>query len=272
MSETSLTTSSSADQLKDKLALVSGASRGIGRAVALALAQRGVNLILVGRKRVPLNAVKTEAENLGASCFTLVCDLIETDTWRPLLDGLVAQLGSIDILVNNAGLFKAEPVSQHSAKTWNELIAVNLSATFHLCRYVAEGMIAKRWGRVVNIASVSGKLGESYGGAYSASKFGVLGLTQSFALEVAKFGVTVNAICPGWVMTDMSAEQLNDPNWCQWQHIDPRQSVEIARLSVPQERFIEASEVADLVLFLCSNQARGITGQSINICGGLSLR
>jgi ketoreductase len=133
-------------------------------------------------------------------------------------------------------------------------------------------MIGKAWGRIVNISSVSGKTAEAYGAAYSASKFGIIGLTQALALEVAKSGITVNAICPGWVRTDMAIEQLQDPKWCGLNEIDQSQSVEIARLSIPQNRFLESEEVADLALFLCSNQARSITGQAINICGGLSLR
>jgi 3-hydroxybutyrate dehydrogenase len=163
-------------------------------------------------------------------------------------------------------------VAKHSLKTWDDTLAINLSATFHLCRYAIEGMLAKNWGRIINISSVSGKLGEPYGAAYSASKFGILGLTQSLALEVARFGITVNAICPGWVFTEMASKQLADPLWCKLNNIEPSQSLEVTRLSIPQERFIEADEVADLAAFLCSNQAKGITGQSINICGGLSLK
>ena len=184
----------------------------------------------------------------------------------------MADLGSIDILINNAGVFKVEPILNHRPAVWDETLAVNLSAAFHLCRYALPQMTAKNWGRVINISSVSGKLGEPYGAAYSASKFGLIGLTQSLALEVAKYAVTVNAICPGWVLTEMALKQLGDEQWLKLNSIDPSQSLEVARLSSPQERFIEVAEIADLVLFLCSNQARGITGQSINICGGLSIR
>jgi NAD(P)-dependent dehydrogenase (short-subunit alcohol dehydrogenase family) len=258
--------------LAGKLALVTGGSRGIGRAIAMVLAEQGANLILVGRQELPLSAVKSELENRGVICRTLACDLAEMAKLTDLLEPLLADLGSIDILVNNAGIFKTESVISHKDSTWNETLAVNLTAAFQLCRYAVAGMIAKNWGRVVNISSVSGKLGEPYGAAYSASKFGLIGLTQSLALEVAKYGVTVNAICPGWVLTEMARKQLADDQWCRLNSIDQSQSLEIARLSIPQERFIEEEEIAHLTLFLCSNQGKGITGQSINVCGGLSLR
>ena len=126
-------------------------------------------------------------------------------------------------------------------------------------------------GRIVNISSISGKSGEPYGAAYSSSKFAMIGLTQSLALEVARHGITVNAVCPGWVETDMAYEQLTDRRWCELNSLPVEDSVEIARLSIPREKFVKAEEVAALVRFLCSEDAQSITGQAINICGGLSL-
>ena len=132
-------------------------------------------------------------------------------------------------------------------------------------------MIELNWGRIINISSVSGKVGEIWGSAYSASKFALIGFTQSLSLEVARNGITVNAVCPGWVDTEMAKGQLEDPQWCKLNSVDPSESLSNACFSVPQMRFIEPSEVAALVVFLASVAARGITGQSINICGGLSL-
>jgi ketoreductase len=261
-----------APEIENKLAIVTGAGKGIGRAIALALGSLGANLILIGRNPLPLNAVKAQLEDKEITCVPLACDVRQTARLEALLKEAQGSLGPVDILINNAGIFSSEPVADHSFQNWHETINVNLNAAFHLSRYTVPGMIAKRWGRIINISSVSGKTGEAFGAAYSASKFGLIGLTEALALEVAKFGVTVNAVCPGWVHTDMAEKQLQDPNWCALNQIDPSQSLEIARLSVPQERFIEPDEVAALVAFLCSNQGRGITGQSINICGGLSLR
>ena len=132
-------------------------------------------------------------------------------------------------------------------------------------------MIERNWGRIINISSISGKVAEAFGAAYSASKFAIIGLTQSMALEAAKHAITVNAICPGWVDTKMAGDQLSDDNYLSLTEQEPSQALEIARLSVPQMRFIAPEEVASLVVYLCSEQARGITGQAINICGGLSL-
>jgi ketoreductase len=132
-------------------------------------------------------------------------------------------------------------------------------------------MIERKWGRIINISSISGQKAEAYGTAYSASKFGLIGVTQSLALELARHGITVNSVCPGWVETDMAQEQINDPEWCRLNDINPEESLDIARLSVPQMRLIQPDEVAGLVGYLCSDRAKGITGQAINICGGLSI-
>jgi 3-hydroxybutyrate dehydrogenase len=257
---------------KGKVVCITGASRGIGRAIALASADQGATLIIIGRNEQRLRAVQEAIQNKGCVCQIIVCDVSESEELRKRLNQAVSVLGQIDILINNAGIYKTEPVQGHSKATWDETIAVNLTAVFFLCQYVVAAMVERNWGRIINISSASGKAGEAYGAAYSATKFGIIGLTQSLALEVARSGVTVNAICPGWVNTDMAMQQLEDPTWCNLNEIEQTQSVEIARFSIPQQRFIESEEVADLAVFLCSNQAKGITGQAINICGGLSLK
>jgi ketoreductase len=132
-------------------------------------------------------------------------------------------------------------------------------------------MVERGWGRIINISSISGKTAEIWGSAYSASKFGMIGLTQALALEVARHNITVNAVCPGWVLTEMATEQLQDPQYCELTGSDPKDAIANAAYSVPQQRMIEPEEVAALVAFLASDRARGITGQAINICGGLSL-
>src|SRR5262249_41921101 len=181
------------------------------------------------------------------------------------------RLGTPDILVNNAGIYKTEPVRGHSLEIWQEIIDINLTGALLTSRCVLDGMIEKGWGRIINISSISGKSGEAFGAAYSASKYGLIGLSQSMALEVARYGITVNAVCPGWVSTEMAVEQLTDQRWCKLNSLEPSESEEIARLSVPQERFISPEEVAELVAYLCTDSARGITGQAMNICGGMAL-
>jgi NAD(P)-dependent dehydrogenase (short-subunit alcohol dehydrogenase family) len=162
-------------------------------------------------------------------------------------------------------------VEGHDLDVWRRTLDTNMTSAMVASSLVLPEMVTRKWGRVINISSISGKAGEAFGAAYSASKFGLIGLTQSMALEVARFGVTVNAVCPGWVATDMAFSQINDPQWCQLNNLPPAESLDIARLSVPQERFIEPGEVASLVVYLSTDDARGITGQAINICGGLSV-
>jgi len=172
--------------------------------------------------------------------------------------------------VNNAGTFALDSVNNKNRKVWDETLSVHLTAAYELSCYLSQSMIKKKWGRIVNISSMSAQ-GELHALSYSAAKAGLIGLSQALALELARDGITVNTICPGWVETDMALNQLNDPQWCELNNIDPKHSLEIARLSSPQERMLAADEIAHLTAFLCSQEAQGITGQSIKICGGLSL-
>jgi NAD(P)-dependent dehydrogenase (short-subunit alcohol dehydrogenase family) len=258
--------------LKDRVALVTGASRGIGRAIALDLAAQGAKVAILSRNHDAVAQTQLAVEALTSSpCSTFVCDVGQPDLLESVIERLQNSHGKLDIIVNNAGVFSASPLVSQDLASWRNLFEVNLTAAMRAAKTALPMMIEQKWGRIVNISSVSGKSGEPYGAAYSASKFALNGMTQSLALEVAKHGITVNAVCPGWVDTDMARDQLNDEEWCRLNNIDRSQSLEIARLSVPQERFIEPIEVANLVSYLCSDAARGITGQAINICGGLSL-
>lgn len=258
-------------ELQGKVAVVTGASRGIGRAIALKLAQAGVNLAICARSWQALADVKGETEALGVKCFAQVTDVSNESQVLDFLKAASAEVGEVNILVNNAGLYVTEPIADHPITSWQAVIDTNLTGPFLTSRSLIPLMTKKNWGRIINISSISGKVAEIYGSAYSASKFGLIGLTQALALETAKYGVTVNAICPGWVATDMTYNQLNDAEYLALTNIEQSDSVDIARLSVPQMRFIDPEEVAELVLYLCSEKAKGIHGQALNICGGLSL-
>jgi ketoreductase len=188
----------------------------------------------------------------------------------------------VDILINNAGVYSTDSVASgggsswddgvdFAADSWKRALSVNLTAPYRLSRAIAPWMIERKWGRIINISSISGKKAEVYGTAYSASKFGLVGVTQALALELARHNITVNCVCPGWVETDMARDQIGDPQWCRLNDINLEESFDIARLSSPQMRFIQPEEVAYLVGFLCADRAKGITGQAINICGGLSI-
>jgi NAD(P)-dependent dehydrogenase (short-subunit alcohol dehydrogenase family) len=258
--------------LSNRVVLVTGASRGIGKAIALELAEQGATLAIISRNLTALVETQIEIEKRSnRSCLTYACDVSESDTLEGVIQEVQDAHGALDIIVNNAGIFSAQALVAHDLQDWRNVLEVNLTAAMRASKAALPLMIERKWGRIINISSISGKSGEPYGAAYSASKFGMIGMTQSLALEVAKDGITVNAVCPGWVDTDMARSQLNDEEWCKLNNIEPSHSLEIARLSVPQQRFIEPNEVANLVSYLCSNFARGITGQAINICGGLSL-
>jgi 3-hydroxybutyrate dehydrogenase len=258
-------------RLNDHTAVVTGASRGIGRALALAFANAGAGVALLARNQDALAALAEEIGDSGGKCVAIRCDVCREDEIKTAFEQLTKRLGQPDIIINNAGIYAAYPLKEQETTSWNEILQTNLTGAMMVTRTALAAMIEHGWGRIINISSISGKTGESFGSAYSASKFGMIGMTQSLALEVAKNGITVNAICPGWVGTEMAQSQLEDPKWCNLNSIDPLQSQAIARMSIPQERLIEPEEVADLALFLATDAARGITGQSINICGGLSL-
>lgn len=259
-------------QLTDKVVVVTGASRGIGRAIAEVFASAGAIVHGIARSEENLTALKSHIESTGGRCTTHVCDVSNFDSLHAALAEVSSTSESIDVLINNAGIYATSAVRNLDLAQWSSTLDINCSAAFVATKTLLERMIDQKSGRIVFISSISGKSAEPYGAAYSASKFAMLGLMQSLALEVAPFGITSNAICPGWVDTEMAHNQINDELWCSLNKLEPSQSAEIARLSVPQERLIDPIEVAHLALYLCSSAARGITGQAINICGGLSIR
>ncbi len=257
--------------LAGKHALVTGGGRGIGRATAIKLAQSGCRLTLLGRNESKLQAVCEELRTLTASDASyLVADLANTKSLEEEI-----QLGvnkEIDILVNNAGIYRTEAVINHDLTSWREIIEVNLTSALVLSKAFLPAMIAQEWGRIINVSSISGKQAEAYGAAYSASKFALIGLTEAMALENARHGITVNAVCPGWVATDMAFDQIGDQKWCDLNGLEKDQALEITKLSVPLMRLIEPQEVAGLIVYLCTQEAAAITGQALNICGGMTIQ
>jgi 3-hydroxybutyrate dehydrogenase len=258
--------------LADKVVVVTGASRGIGRSIAQLFAAAGATVHGIARSVENLDSLQRSIMEGGGKCFTHACDVSDLDNLHSVMAEILSESKVIDILINNAGIYATAAVRNMELSQWSSTMNINCSAAFVATRAVLEQMIQRKTGRVIFISSISGKSAEPYGAAYSSSKFAMLGLMQALALEVAPYGITSNAICPGWVDTDMAHKQINDEQWCSLNQLDPSMSEEIARLSVPQERLIDPLEVAQLALYLCSDAARGVTGQAINICGGLSIR
>ncbi len=263
-------TSFDSQALAGKHALVTGGGRGIGRATAIKLAQSGCRLTLLGRNQSNLQAVCEELRVLTAiDASYLVADLADAELLEKNLQGVNEE---INILVNNAGIYRTEAVINHDLNSWREILEVNLTSALVLSKAFLPGMIARNWGRIINVSSISGKSAEAYGAAYSASKFALIGLTEAMALENARHGITVNAVCPGWVATDMAFEQIGDQQWCDLTGLEKDQALEITKLSVPLMRLVEPQEVAGLIVYLCTQEAAAITGQSLNICGGMTIQ
>jgi 3-hydroxybutyrate dehydrogenase len=252
--------------LKGRHALVTGGGRGIGRATALALAREGASLTLCARTKKEIEAVADEVRGLGVKVLAVPADVGKPEDVKALFAAARAGLGPVDILVNGAGIAPSAPLPRTTDEMWSQVIAVNLSGVFYGMREALPEMTGRGWGRVVNIASIAGKSAMPYIAAYVASKHGVLGLTKVAALEVALKGVTVNAVCPGYVdtpMTDGGIARMSEKTGRAPEEI--RKHLE--ELS-PQKRMVTSDEVAALVVYLCGDAARGITGQGLNVDGG----
>ncbi len=259
-------------RLAGRVAVITGAGRGIGRAIALAFAREGASLALCSRTGAEVEKVADEVRReFKVGVMHDVCDVSDPDDVRKFF--LAAYNGldqrRPDILVNNAGVAESSKFAETTDEFWRRHLDVNLSGTFHCMREALPPMVAGGWGRVINIASVAGKTGAPYVAAYAASKHGVLGLTRSVALEVARTGVTVNAVCPGYVDTDMTTRAV--------ENIQARtgrgtaEALEAIKGMSPQHRLVTTEEVAALALLLASEDGRGITGQAINVDGGTVL-
>ena len=255
--------------LAGKGAVVTGGGRGIGAAVARRLASAGARVIVAARSADQVTAVARDITAAGGAAWPRTCDVTDAASVAALADFAVKTLSHVDILVNNAGVAHSAPLHRITLEDWQRLFAVNVTGTLLCAQAFVPGMIERRWGRVVNIASVAGLSGAKYVAAYSASKHAVIGFTRCLADEVAAHGVTVNAVCPGYVDTEMTVESLN--RIVEKTGISREQALEHILGRNPQHRLIAPDEVAHAVAMLCDEGARGINGQAIVIDGGAHL-
>jgi len=248
--------------LRDKHAVVTGGGTGIGAAIATALAAAGARITVMGRRLEPL---ETAAATLNdASCVR--CDVTDPDNVAAAFAQAQAGLGPVDILVNNAGAAATAPFHKMDTLLWRRMLAVNLDGVFNCTRAVYDQMRRRGWGRIVNVASTAALKGYAYVSAYCAAKHGVLGLTRALALEAAKSGVTVNAVCPGYTDTDIVREAVKNIVEKTGRSVEEAEA-EFTR-SNPQRRLIQPAEVADTVAWLCRPESGSITGQAIVVAGG----
>ena len=240
-------------RLKEKKVLITGATGGIGSAMAKRMAKQGADLVLSGTKK---DSLETLSNEIGDNCYSFAADLAKKEEIKNLVIWAIEKMGSIDILVNNAGITRDNLSIRMSDKDWDDVINVNLTAGFLLSRDCLKVMLKKRWGRIINITSVVGVMGNAGQSNYAASKAGMIGMTKSIASEVASRGITVNCISPGYVVTAMT-DKISDA------------AKENILQNTPVGRFGKAEEIADWAIYLASNEADYITGQNININGGL---
>ena len=249
-----------------KTALITGGGRGIGRAIALAFAREGIRIAVAARTAEQVEQV---AREIGNEAIALVCDVADPESVARMFSEMRERFGDADILVNNAGIAESATVVNTTDELWHRHLSINLSGTFYCTRAALPAMLKKKWGRVINIASIAAKTGAPYIAAYSASKHGVLGLTKSIALEVALSGITVNAICPGYVDTDMVSRGIERITSVTGRTAE--EALDTLKKMSPQNRLVTPEEVAALALLLASDEGRGINGQGINVDGGAVL-
>ena len=245
--------------LENKIAVVTGAGRGIGRGIALALAREGAMVVVNynGSKDRAEEVVRT-IEEAGGKATAVQCNISDFEAAKGFFANVVKEYGKIDILVNNAGITKDNLMMKMSEEEFQSVIQTNLAGTFHGVKFVTRPMMKQRQGRIINIASVSGVIGNMGQANYSASKAGVIGLTKAAAKELASRNITVNAVAPGFVATEMT-DVLSD-------------SVkEAAVATIPLGRFGEVEDIAETVVFLASDKAKYITGQVICVDGGIAI-
>jgi 3-hydroxybutyrate dehydrogenase len=256
-------------ELEGETAIVTGSTSGIGLGIARALARRGANVVLNGfgdAGEIEIVRASLAMDNEVEVSYD-GADMSKPEAIARMIDGAATHFGRLDILVNNAGIQHVSPLEEFPLAKWDAILAINLSAAFHTTRAVFAGMKARRWGRIVNVASAHALVASPYKSAYVAAKHGVLGLTKVTALEGAEHGITCNAICPGYVWTPLVEKQIDDQARS---HGIAREQVirDVLLVNQPTKKFATVEEIGALTAFLCTDAAASITGAALPVDGG----
>jgi NAD(P)-dependent dehydrogenase (short-subunit alcohol dehydrogenase family) len=244
-------------------ALVTGGGQGIGAAVARAMAKQGMRVTILGRR---INVIQAMADHDPEHLFAVAADVTDPDQVAAALKLSESHFGSVEVLINNAGQAQSAPFLKMDMNLWQQMLSVNLTGTMICSQAVLPAMLKSGWGRIVNVASTAGQIGYAYVSAYCAAKHGVLGLTKSLALELATKGITVNAVCPGFTETDLVRESI-DRVVAKTGRTPEQAMAEFVKTN-PQGRLVQPEQVADAVMWLCSEGASAVTGQAISVSGG----
>jgi 3-hydroxybutyrate dehydrogenase len=255
--------------LAGRTAVITGSTSGIGLGIARAMAAAGANVVLNGfGAPAEIEALRANlSHEFGVSALASTADMSKPDAIAAMMAMVASSLGDVDILVNNAGIQHVAPLESFAPEKWDAVIAINLSAAFHTSRAVMAGMKARKWGRIINVASAHGLVASAFKSAYVAAKHGIVGLTKVTALEGAEFGITANAICPGYVWTPLVEQQIPDQARAHnMSEADVIKNVLLA--NQPNKRFATVEEMGALAVFLCNDAALSITGTALPVDGG----
>ena len=264
-----MTRIASEPMLRRKTALVTGSTSGIGLGIATRLAIEGANIVLNGFGEAgEIERLRSQlAAEHGVTVIYDGADMTKPSTIARMIEKAIAEFGAVDILVNNAGIQHVAPVDEFPLDKWDAIIAINLSSSFHTVRAALPAMKSRRWGRIINIASAHALVASPFKSAYVAAKHGIAGFTKTVALEVAEHGVTVNAVCPGYVLTPLVEKQIPDTAKARSISEDAVKH-DVLLAAQPTKKFVTVEEIAGLVAFLCSKEAASITGAVLPIDGG----
>ena len=242
--------------LSGKTAIITGASKGIGKAIALQLASYGANISLVARNKLELDQVEKRILDSGGQAQALIGDVSNIESFNEIVSLTMKKWNDIHILINNAGITRDNIIMRMTEEEWQTVIDINLKGCFNGIKAVSKQMMKKKYGKIINITSIIGLIGNSGQSNYSSSKAGILGLTKSIAKELGSRNITINAVAPGYIETEMTEK------------LDPKIKADL-KMSIPLNRFGTVNDVANLVCFLISDDAHYITGQTFNVDGGM---